>query len=71
MSLDNGKYLWRHNCIVNYVMKSLDTKKYSVYSDLPGYTIGGGSVPPELCITVQKPDIVIQDKDKKHYTYLS
>ena len=62
----NGKYLWRHNNIVNYVMQSLDTTKYSVFSDLPGYTVGGeGSVPPELCITVQKPDIVIQDKKNK------
>ena len=47
-------------------MQSLDTTKYSVFSDLPGYTVGGeGSVPPELCITVQKPDIVIQDKKNK------
>ena len=65
VSLDNGKYLWRHNNIVNYIMKLLDTEKYSVYSDLPGYTVGGGSIPPELCITVQKPDIVIQDKQNK------
>ena len=39
-------------------------------SDIPGYTIWGGSpgsrsVPPEICITVQKPDIVIQDKKNK------
>ena len=67
VSLLNGKYLWRHNNIVNYVMKSLDTAKYSVFSDLPGYTVGGeGSIPPELCITVQKPDIVIQDKKNKN-----
>jgi hypothetical protein len=65
VSLDNGKYLWRHNNIVNYVMKSLDTEKFTVYSDLPGYTVGGGSIPPELCITAQKPDIVIQDTKSK------
>ena len=27
--------------------------------------MGGGSVPPELCITAQKPDIMIQDKTNK------
>ena len=41
VSLLNGKYLWRHNNIVNYVMQSLDTTKYSVFSVLPGYTVGG------------------------------
>ena len=46
-------------------MKSLDNEKYTVYSDLPGYTVGAGSIPPELCITVEKPDIVIQDKRNK------
>ena len=60
VSLLNGKYLWRHNNIVNYVMKSLDATKFSVFSDLLGYRVGGeGSIPPELCITLQKPDIVI------------
>ena len=46
-------------------MKLVDTTKFSVFSDLPGYTVGGGSTPPELCITGQKPDIVIQDKKNK------
>ena len=37
-----------------------------MYSDLPGHTAaGGGSIPPEICITVQKPDIVIIDKSSK------
>ena len=65
MSLQNGKYLWRHNNVVNYIIKLVDTSKYTVYSDLPGYTVGAGSIPPELCITVEKPDIVIQDKKNK------
>ena len=65
VSLDTGRYTWRHNCIVNYIVNSCD-EKFTVYSDLPGHTApGGGSIPPELCVTVQKPDIVIIDKHKK------
>ena len=45
VSLDNGEYLWRHNNMVNYVMKSLDTEKFTVFSDLPGYTVGEGQYP--------------------------
>ena len=65
VSLDTGRYTWRHNCVVNYIVNSVD-EKYTVYSDLPGHTApGGGSIPPELCVTAQKPDIVILDKHKK------
>ena len=50
---------------MNYVLECLDPLKYTIYSDLPGYTVGGGSVPPEICITPQKPDIVIIDEKQK------
>ena len=64
-SLENGKFLWRHNNIVNYVLQCLDQAKFTIYSDLPGHTVGAGSIPPEICITTQKPDIVIIDKKQK------
>ena len=52
---------------MNYVLKCLDTEKYSVFSDLPGHeAAGGGTIPPEICITNLKPDIVIVDKLKKN-----
>ena len=51
--------------MVNYVVNSVD-EKYPVYSNLPGHTApGGGSIPPEFCVTAKKPDIVILDKRKK------
>ena len=35
-------------------------------SDLPGFeAAGGGTIPPEVCVTTLKPDIVIMDKEKK------
>ena len=64
--VDIGWYTWRHNNIVNYVVSCIDTSKYTVYSDLPGHTVGNGSIPADICITAQKPDIVIinqQDKE--------
>ena len=45
---DTGRWTWRHNNIVNYVVNSIDKEKYTVYSDLPGHTAaGGGSIPLE------------------------
>ena len=65
VALDTDRYTWRHNCVVSYIVNSVDPK-YKVYSDLPGHTApGGGSIPPELCVTAQKPDIVILDNHKK------
>merc|ERR1712016_379509 len=65
VGLDSGRFTWRHNCVINFIVNSID-EKYTVYSDLPGHTApGGGSIPPELCVTSQKPDIVIVDNHKK------
>ena len=65
ISLEQGKYTWRHNNIVNYIVKNVDTAKFKVYSDIPGHMAGNGSIPPEICITNEKPDIVIIDEKRK------
>ena len=65
VALDTDRYTWRHNCIINYIVSNVDPK-FTVFSDLPGHTApGGGSIPPELCVTTQKPDIVILNKQAK------
>ena len=46
-------------------MNNVD-KKYKVYSDLDGWEApGGGTIPPALCVTNLKPDIVIMDEHTK------
>ena len=34
------------------------------HSDLEGWKVGGGSIPPEIVVTSQRPDLVILDKRK-------
>ena len=64
-SLKSGRYTWRHNCIVNYIVTSVDSK-YTVYCDMADHMApGGGTIPPELCVTTQKPDIVILNNHMK------
>ena len=66
VGLETGRWTWRHNNILNFILQWLDTSKYSVFSDLPGHeAAGGGTIPPEVCVTNLKPDIVIIDKVKK------
>ena len=63
VSLDTGRWTWRHNNIVNFVVNNLDTTKYTVHSDIMGHeAAGGGTVPPEVCVTNLKPDITIWDR---------
>ena len=63
--LDTNRYTWRHNNIVNFIVKNVDSR-FKVFSDLPGWEApGGGTIPPELCVTNLKPDIVIQDTSTK------
>ena len=63
VAMDTGRWTWRHNNIVNYVVNSLDTTKYTVFSDIEGHEApGGGTVPPEIIVTNLKPDITIWDK---------
>ena len=46
-------------------MNNVDNK-FKVYSDLDGWQApGGGTIPPALCVTNLKPDIVIMDEHTK------
>ena len=48
VALESGKFLWRHNSIINYILQCVDTEKFTAYADLPGYTADGcGTVPPD------------------------
>ena len=52
--------------MVNYIATNINTEKYTVYSDIPGMEApGGGTLPPNICITNLKPDIVIVDEEAK------
>ena len=47
-------------------MDCLDSSKFRIFSYLPGQeAIGGGNIPPDICVTALKPDIVIVDTIKK------
>ena len=68
VSLDTGRWTWRHNNIVNFVVNSWDTTKYTIHSDIAGNeAAGGGTVPPEVCVTNLMPDITIWDKAQNKF----
>ena len=66
VSLKEGRFTFRHDNILHYISKCLDTVKYTCFVDIPGHqTPAGGTLPPSVCVTAMKPDIVIIDRKKK------
>ena len=64
--LDQGRYTWRHDNILNYIANSIDTSKCDFHIDIKDYqTSAGGTIPANFHITPLKPDIVIIDHTKK------
>ena len=48
------------------VVNLINTKSHTVYSNITGFsTSSKGTIPPNLCVTTEKPDIVIIDEQKK------
>ena len=63
VSLNQGRYTYRHDGILSYIQKCLDLDKFTCYIDLEGYKApGGGTLPPDVIVTNLKPDIVVIDK---------
>ena len=66
-ALDQGRYTYRHDSIVNYIAKSLDKTKATFYADIEGFkTETNGTIPPSITITAERPDIVIIDNKNKN-----
>ena len=66
VSLNQGRYTYRHDSILNYIQQCLDITKYTCYTDIAGHQApGGGTIPPDVLVTTLKPDLVIIDKKQK------
>ena len=55
------RYEWRHNGVLSYLYQELSDKKpesMQIYADLEGAKVSGGTVPPTIVITAQRPDLV-------------
>ena len=65
-ALNQGRYTFRHNRVLKQITNNIDTNLYTFYSDLEGQCIEGGTIPPDVLVTAEKPDIVILHRLIKH-----
>ena len=71
LALQEGRFTYRHDGVLKYIATCLDKDKYTCYIDIPGHRHpAGGTLPPDVAVTILKPDIVIVDKQKKTVSIL-
>ena len=66
LALNEGRFTFRLDSVLNYIALCLDTDKFSCYVDIPGHqTPAGGTLPPNVAVSTLKPDIIVVDKQNK------
>ena len=70
-ALDQGRFTWRHNSvlktIIGIVSQSLK-EGCELFSDLDGFQAPhGGTIPPDILVTVLRPDLVIVNRQLKRF----
>ena len=68
ISLNQGRFTWRHNSVLNFLTKAILQDKPSdltIYSDLPGFDFNGSTIPPDILVTQSRPDLVIINRSEK------
>ena len=69
MALEQGRYTWRHDSVLSNIVALIRPKLVEgsrLYSDLPGFLApGGGSIPPHVLATNQRPDVFIVNETSR------
>ncbi len=64
------RYTWRHNSVLNYIISLVQIESETMYSDLAGMMTGCSTIPTDVVITSQRPDLVIVNRAEKKITLL-
>jgi hypothetical protein len=68
LALQSGRYKWRHDSILtllaNFIQQHLDTE-WTLLVDLPNHANAYSLIPPSLCTSVRRPDILVVNHSTK------
>ena len=62
------RFEWRHNNIVNHLHSLFSAQRLEgveIYADLDGHRVNGVTIPADVAMTAQKPDLVIVNRKLK------
>ena len=71
--LDQGRYTWRHNSVLNFIFSTIGAKNgesLEIFCDLPGSLVGISTIPTDIVVLSQKPDLVIIDRTNMKVTLI-
>ena len=60
-----ARYKFRHDSVLKHLLQEIRGKNkegLTLYADLNGWRVNGGTVPPDMALTGQVPDLVLIDK---------
>lgn len=68
LMLAQQRYTWRHNNVLKQIRSTvkdvLDIPSATIYCDLPGSS--HFTIPPDILVTTQRPDLVIVDREQQN-----
>ena len=66
-ALNQGRYNYRHDSVLTYIATTCEQLQNNIemYIDIQGHKINGGTLPPDIVVTSNRPDIVLVDRDNK------
>lgn len=71
-ALNQGRFTWRHNSVLSIILSRLhdvisdhSSHGIQIFADISSWTVGGGTIPPNVLATSQRPDLVLVDAAKK------
>ena len=62
------RFEWRHNNILHYLQSLFTSQQQEgveIYADLEGHRVNGVTIPADVAMTAQKPDLVIINRKAK------
>ena len=68
ISLNQGRFTWRHNSVLNHITKTMIDNKpenLEIFADICGLSFNGGTIPPDVVSTQLKPDLVLLNRQEK------
>lgn len=68
VALTQKRYNYRHDSVLNHLSKVIIASKpdsLEVYADIPGLDMNGCTIPPDILVTLSRPDLVLINRSEK------
>ena len=68
VALIQKRYNYRHDSVLNHIASVIIASKpdnLEVYADIPGLDINGSTIPPDVLVTLSRPDLVLLNRNEK------